>query len=69
MSFEKILALQTACFPLIEQWRESRDQRGAYGALLTDLLEAFKCLPHELIIGQLDAYGVDMPLLKLINSC
>ena len=53
---------------MIEKWRESLDQDGAYGALLTDLWKAFDCLPHELIIAKLYIYGVDMPLLKLINS-
>ena len=53
---------------MIEKWRESLDQGGAYGALLTDLSKAFDCLPHELIIAKLHAYGVDMPSLKLVNS-
>ena len=53
---------------MIEKWRESLDQGGAYAALLTDLPKAFDCLPHELIIANLYAYGVDMPSLKLINS-
>ena len=53
---------------MIEKWRESLDQGGAYGTLLTDLSKAFDCLPHELIIAKLYAYGVDMPSLKLINS-
>ena len=53
---------------MIEKWRESLDQGGVYGALLTDLSKAFDCLPHELIIAKLYAYGVDMPSLKLINS-
>ena len=53
---------------MIEKWRESLDQGGAYAALLTDPPKAFDCLPHELIIANLYAYGVDMPSLKLINS-
>ena len=53
---------------MIEKWRESLNQGGAYGALLTDLSKAFDCLPHELIIAKLHAYGVDMPSLKLVNS-
>ena len=53
---------------MIEKWREPLDQRGAYGALLIDLSKAFDYLPHELIIGKLYAYGVDMPSLKLIDS-
>ena len=43
-------------------------QGGAYGALLTYLSKPFVCLPHELIIAKLYAYGVGMPSLKLINS-
>ena len=54
--------------PMIEKWRGSLDQDGAYGSLLTDLWKAFYCLPHELIIAKLYAYGADMPSLKLINS-
>ena len=53
---------------MIEKWRESLDQGGAYGALLTDLSNAFDCLPHELIFAKLYNYGVDVPSLKLINS-
>ena len=53
---------------MIEKWRESLGQGGAYGALLTDLSKAFACLLHELIIAKLYAYGLDMPSLKLINS-
>ena len=53
---------------MIEKWRESLDQGGAYGAPLTDLSKACDCFPHEMIIAKLYAYGVDMPSLKLINS-
>ena len=53
---------------MTEKWRESLDQGDAYRTLLTDLSKAFDCLPHELIIAELYAYGVDMPSLKLINS-
>ena len=41
---------------------------GAFGALLTDLSRAFDCLPHELLIAKLDAYGFDKSSLKLIHS-
>ena len=58
-----------SCLPtMIEKYRGSLDQGGVYGTLLTDVSKDFDCLPHELIIAKLYAYGVDMLLLKLINS-
>ena len=53
---------------LIEKWKKSVDNGGAFGALLTDLSKAFDCLPHELLIAKLDAYGFDKSSLKLIYS-
>ena len=42
--------------------------RGSSGALLTDLSKAFDCLPHELLIAKLEAYGFSYNSLKLIFS-
>ena len=53
---------------LIKRWNKSVDNGGAFGALLTDLSKAFDCLPHELLIARLDAYGFDKSSLKLITS-
>ena len=59
---------QHSLISLIEKWRKSVDNGGAFGALLTDLSKAFDCLPHELLIAKLDAYGFDKSSLKLIHS-
>ena len=42
--------------------------RNEYGVLLTDLSKAFDCLPHDLIVAKLHAYGFSIESLKLINS-
>ena len=44
------------------------DQGNEYGALLTDLFKTFDCLPPDLIVAKLHAYGFSTESLKLINS-
>ena len=53
---------------MIEKWRKSLDEGDLFGALLTDLSKTFDCLPHELLISKLRAYGVDIASLKLLHS-
>ena len=59
---------QHCLMTLIEKWKKSVDNGGAFGALFTDLSQAFDCLSHELLIAKLDAYGFDKNALKLVNS-
>ena len=44
------------------------DKGGTCGALLTDLSKAFDCLPHDLLIAKLHAYGVDSKSLRILSS-
>ena len=53
---------------MIEKFKKSLDQGGEYAALLTDLSKAFDCLPHDVIIAKLRAYGFDKGLLRLMHS-
>ena len=66
--FRKGLNAQHCLIAMIERFRKSLDQGGEYSALLTDLSKAFDCLPHDLIIAKLHAYGFDDPSLRLIHS-
>ena len=53
---------------MLEKWKNAVDKGKVFGALLTDLSKAFDCLPHELIIAELNAYGFNLPALKLMHS-
>ena len=53
---------------LIEQWRKCLDKNKVFGAILMDLSKTFDCLPHDLLIAKLEAYGLDRCALKLLLS-
>ena len=53
---------------MIEKWKESVDNGGALGALMTDLSKAFDCLLHELLVTKLGAYRFDIKSVKLIQQ-
>ena len=53
---------------MLEKWRQSLDKEGDHGTLLTDLSEALDCLSHDLLIAKLQAYGLDIPALRLLHN-
>ena len=66
--FRKGYNAQHCLINLVEKWKLSVDNGGAFGALFTDLSKAFDCLSHELLIAKLDAYGLDRKSLKLVHN-
>ena len=53
---------------LTDKWRRHLDQNKTVGAVLMDLSKAFDCLPHELLIAKLGAYGFSKNTLKFFHS-
>ena len=57
-AFRKGFGCQTTLLRLIEDWKTSLDQHTSVAAILMDLSKAFDCLPHELLLAKLEAYGL-----------
>ena len=59
---------QYCLISMIEKWKKSVDKGKTFAALLTDLSKAFDCLPHDLIIAKLNAYGFSLSAARLMQS-
>ena len=57
--FRKGYSAQQCLLLMVERLRRSRDNKGVFAAVLTDLSKAFDCIPHDLLIAKLCAYGFD----------
>ena len=53
---------------MVEMWRKALDEQKVVGGVLTDLSKAFDCLPHDLLIAKLHAYGFEKSALHFIHS-
>ena len=66
--FRKRYSTQHALYLLIKNWQTSIDRKNFVGTILMDLSKAYDCLPHDLILAKLEAYGFGLNSLRLIPS-
>ena len=66
--FREGYSTQHALIRLIEKWRKCLDASGIVGTILMDLSKAYDCLPHDLLIAKLEAYGFDFNSLCLMHG-
>ena len=60
--------MQHVLIRLTEEWRKTLDNNSFIGAVHMDLSKAFDCIPHDLIIAKLAAYGFDKNIICYISS-
>ena len=65
--FLKANSTQHALPRLIQSLKKNLDSSGLVWTILMDLSNANDCLPHDLLIAKLQAYGLDQPSLGLVN--
>ena len=51
--FRKTRSTHHAMFKLLQRWQKELDNSGLVGTILMDLSKAYECLPHDLIIVNL----------------
>ena len=66
--FRKGFSTRQCLLVMLEKWKRSIDKGKTFDTLLTDLLKAFHCLDHDLLISKLNAYRFTLPALKLVQN-
>ena len=51
-----------------QKTKKLRDKKGAFALRLTDLSQAFDCIPHRLLIAKLNALDFDKKSLSIISA-
>ena len=71
--FRKAHNTQHALFRLLQTWQKELDNSGNVGTIPMDLSKAYDCIPHDLLIAKLEAYGLDKISLNIlfdyVNNC
>ena len=67
-AFRRGYSCYDAFLSLLEHWRKDLLAKKKIGVLLMDPSKAFDCMPNELLVSKLEAYGVQTKSSKFILS-
>ncbi len=67
-AFREGYSSQYVIVNLVEKLKSALDRSKCGGALLMDLFKAFDCIPHDLMIAKLQAYGMSNQSLAFMCS-
>ena len=68
-AYRRAYSTQHVLIKLVEEWKSKLDDNFIVGSILVHLSKAFDCIPHNLIVAKLHAYGFDENALVLVYSC
>ena len=66
--YQPITSSSHVLMRLIEDWKASLDNKKLIETALMDLSKAFNCIPHDLLIAKLHAYGLTTEALTFLYS-
>ena len=66
--FRKGFSTQHALLRIMKACQESLDNSEFVGMVLMDLSKAYDCIPHDLLIAKLKAYGIQEKVIRQLTS-
>ena len=67
-AYRKSYSSNHVLLKLIEEWKKSLADTNIMGTVLMDLSKALYCIPHDLLVANLHAYGLSMDAITIIYS-